>query len=119
MCKSPLFSLGRHRVGARVMPFPLWPRAAGTAAIVLLAFATWTSVPNAEEKAPPAGKTSDVENCDRTLGPTAPGVDLSGVFEGTVFDDGGQSGVAAQVKLVRIGDAVRGSYLRGEICGSC
>ena len=99
------------------MPFLLWPRAAGTAAIVLLAFATWASVPNAEEKAPPTGKTSDVENCDRTLGPTAPGLNFSGVFEGTVFD-GGQSGVAAQVKLVRNGDAVQGSYLRGEICGS-
>jgi hypothetical protein len=96
MCKSPLFSLGRHRVGARAMPFPLWPRAAGTAAIVLLAFATWTSVPNAEEKAPPAGKTSDVENRDRTLGPTAPGLDFSGVFEGTVFDVG-QSAAPAQV----------------------
>jgi hypothetical protein len=80
----------------RAVAFLRSPRAAGTVAIVLL-FATWASVANAEEKAPSIGKTSDVENCDRTLGLTALGIDLSGVFEGTVFDDGGQSGVAAQV----------------------
>ena len=115
MCKSLPFSLGRYRAGVRAVPFLRSPRTAGTVAIVLL-FATWASVTNAEEKALPTGKTSDVENCDRTLGPTAPGLDFSGVFEGTVFDGGGSA--AAQVKLVRIGDAVRGSYLRGEICGT-
>ena len=116
MCKSLPFSLGRYRVGARYAISSL-ARAAGTVAIVPLALATWASVPNAEEKGPPTGKTSDVENCDRTLGPTAPGLNFSGVFEGTVFD-GGQSGVPAEVKLVRNGDVVQGSYFRGEICGS-
>jgi hypothetical protein len=71
------------------VPFLRSPRAAGTVAIVLL-FATWASVANAQEKAPSTGKTSDVENCDRTLGPTAPGLNFSGIFEGTVFG-GGQS----------------------------
>ena len=47
----------------------------------------------------------------------APGLDFSGVFEGSIVD-GGQSGAAAQVKFVRNGHAVQGSYLLGEICGS-
>jgi Tetratricopeptide repeat len=82
----------------------------GTAAIAALAFATCAFVPNAYS-------TSDVENCDRTLGPATPGLDFSGVFEGSIVD-GGQSSAVAQVKFVRNGNAVQGSYLRGEICGS-
>jgi tetratricopeptide (TPR) repeat protein len=54
---------------------------------------------------------------DRTLGPAAPGLDFSGVFEGSIVE-GGQSGTAAQVKFVRDGHLVQGSYLLGEICGS-
>ena len=80
------------------------------AAIASLAFATWAFIPNAYS-------TSDVENCDRTLGPAAPGLDFSGVFEGSIVEVG-QSGTAAQVKFVRNGPSVRGSYLLGEICGS-
>ena len=83
---------------------------AGVAAIASLAFATWAFIPNAYS-------TSDVENCDRTLGPAAPGLDFSGVFEGSIVE-GGQSGTAAQVKFVRNGHSVQGSYLLGEICGS-
>jgi hypothetical protein len=83
---------------------------AGAAAIASLAFATWAFIPNAYS-------TSDVENCDRTLGPAAPGLDFSGVFEGSIVE-GGQSGTAAQVKFVRNGHSVQGSYLLGEICGS-
>jgi hypothetical protein len=83
---------------------------AGTAAVAAVAFATWAFIPNAYS-------TSDVENCDRTLGPAMPGLDFSGVFEGSIVD-GGQSSAAAQVKFVRNGNAVQGSYLRGEICGS-
>ena len=45
------------------------------------------------------------------------GVDFSGVFEGSIVE-GGQSGTAAQVKFVRNGHSVQGSYLLGEICGS-
>src|SRR5258707_11217165 len=82
----------------------------GTAAIAAFAFATWAFVPSAYS-------TSDVENCDRTLGPATPGVDFSGVFEGSIVD-GGQSSAAAQVKFIRNGNAVQGSYLRGEICGT-
>jgi tetratricopeptide (TPR) repeat protein len=58
-----------------------------------------------------------VENCDSTLGPAAAGLDFSGVFEGSIVEDG-QSGTAAQVKFVRNGPSVRGSYLVGGICGS-
>jgi hypothetical protein len=83
---------------------------AGVAAIASLAFATWAFIPNAYS-------ASDVENCDRTLGPAAPGVDFSGVFEGSIVEVG-QSGSAAQAKFVRSGHSVRGSYLLGEICGS-
>ena len=83
---------------------------AGAAAIASLAFVTWAFIPNAYS-------TSDVENCDRALGPAAPGLDFSGVFEGSIFD-GGQGSAAAQVKFVRNGHSVQGSYLRGEICGS-
>ena len=82
---------------------------AGAVAIASFAFATWAFIPNAYS-------TSDVENCDRTLGPTTP-FDFSGVFEGSIVD-GGQSSAAAQVKFVRNGNAVKGSYLRAEICGS-
>jgi hypothetical protein len=81
---------------------------AGVAAIASLAFATWAFIPN-------AFSTSDVENCDRTLGPAAPGLDFSGVFEGSIVE-GGQSGTAAE--FVRNGHSVQGSYLPGEICGS-
>jgi hypothetical protein len=83
---------------------------AGVAAIASLAFATWAFIPNAYS-------TSDVENCDRTLGPAAPGLDFSGVFEGSIVESG-QSGTAAQVKFVRNRHSVQGSYLLGEICGS-
>jgi len=83
---------------------------ARAAAIASLAFATWAFIPNAYS-------TSDVENCDRTLGPAAPGLDFPGVFEGSIVE-GGQSGTAAQVKFVRNGHSVQGSYLLGEICGS-
>jgi Tetratricopeptide repeat len=83
---------------------------AGVAAIASLAFATWAFIPNAYS-------TSDVENCDRTLGPAASGLDFSGVFEGSIVE-GGQSRTAAQVKFVRNANAVQGSYLRGGICGS-
>jgi hypothetical protein len=83
---------------------------AGAAAIASFAIATWVFVPNAYS-------TSDVENCDRSLGPATPGLDFSGVFEGSIVDDG-QSSATAQVKFVRNGYAVQGSYLRGEICGS-
>ena len=80
------------------------------AAIASLAFATWAFTPNAYS-------TNDVENCDRSLGPAAPGLDFSGVFDGSIFD-GGQNGTAAQVKFVRNGQWVQGSYLLGGICGS-
>ena len=83
---------------------------AGVAAIASLAFATWAFIPNAYS-------TSDVENCDRTLGPAAPGLDFSGVFEGSIVE-GGQSGTPAQLKFVRNGHSVQGSYLLGGICGS-
>jgi hypothetical protein len=109
MCKSLPFSLGRYSAGVRAVPFLRSPRSAGTVAIVLL-FVTWVFVPNAYS-------TSDVENCDRTLGPATPGLDFSGVFEGSIVD-GGQGSAAAQVKFVRNGYAVQGSYLRSEICGS-
>jgi tetratricopeptide (TPR) repeat protein len=82
---------------------------AGVAAIASLAFATWAFIPNAYA-------TSDVENCDRTLGSSTPGFDFSGVFDGRIFD-GGQNSAPAQLKFVRNGNAVKGSYLRGEICG--
>ena len=82
---------------------------AGVAAIASLAFATWAFIPNAYS-------TNDVENCDRTLGRTTP-FDFSGVFDGSIVEVG-QSGTAAQVKFVRNGHSVRGSYLLGEICGS-
>jgi Flp pilus assembly protein TadD len=83
---------------------------AGVATIASLAFAMWAFIPNAYS-------TSDVENCDRTLGPAAPGLDFSGVFEGSIVE-AGQSGTAAQVKFVRNGHSVQGSYLLGGICGS-
>jgi tetratricopeptide (TPR) repeat protein len=82
----------------------------GIAAIASLAFATWAFIPNAYS-------TSDVENCDKTLGPAAPGLDFSGVFEGSIVENG-QSGTAAQAKFVRNGHSVQGSYLLGEICGN-
>jgi hypothetical protein len=78
--------------------------------IASLAFAMWAFISNAYS-------TSDVENCDRTLGPAAPGLDFSGVFEGSIVEVG-QSGTAAQVKFVRNGSSVRGSYLLGGTCGS-
>jgi hypothetical protein len=56
---------------------------AGAAAIASLVFTTWAFVPEAYS-------TSDVENCDSTLRPAAPGLDFSGVFEGSIVD-GGQS----------------------------
>jgi tetratricopeptide (TPR) repeat protein len=43
--------------------------------------------------------------------------DFSGVFDGSIVD-GGQSSAGAQVKFVRNGNEVKGSYLRAEICGS-
>jgi hypothetical protein len=54
---------------------------AGAAAIVSLAFATWAFVPEAYS-------TSDVENCDRSLGQAAPGLDFSGIFEGSIVEGG-------------------------------
>ena len=80
------------------------------AAIASLVFATWAFIPNAYS-------ASDVENCDSTLGTAAVGVDFSGVFEGSILE-GGQISAAAQLKFVRNGYSVRGSYLLGEICGS-
>ena len=99
MCRQIAHEIRRRRVTL-----------AGVAAIASLAFATWAFIPNAYS-------ASDVENCDRTLGPAAPGLDFSGVFEGSIVEVG-QSGTAAQVKFVRNGHSVRGSYLLGEICGS-
>ena len=64
-----------------------------------------------------ANALTDVENCDRTLGPAKPGLDFSGVFDGSIVE-GGQSGTAAQVKFVRNGPSVQGSYLLAGICGS-
>jgi hypothetical protein len=98
MCRQIAHEIRRRRVTL-----------AGVAAIASLAFATWAFIPNAYS-------ASDVENCDRTLGPAAPGVDFSGVFEGSIVEVG-QSGSAAQAKFVRNGHSVRGSYLLGEICG--
>jgi hypothetical protein len=63
------------------------------------------------------GRTSAVESCDRTLGPAAPDLEFSGVFAGVIVD-GAQSGAEVQLKLVRNGNLVRGSYLRAEICGA-
>jgi CHAT domain-containing protein/Tfp pilus assembly protein PilF len=83
---------------------------AGVAALASLAFVTWAFIPNAYS-------TSDVESCDTTLGPAALGFNFSGIFEGSIVEKG-QSGTAAQVKFVRTGHSVRGSYLIGEICGS-
>jgi tetratricopeptide (TPR) repeat protein len=78
-------------------------------AVASLVFGTFAFIPNAYS-------TSDVEDCDRTLGPTR-SFDFSGTFDGTVVD-GGQSSAAAQLKFVRNGNALKGSYLRAEICGS-
>lgn len=82
---------------------------AGAAAIASLALVMWAFVREAYS-------TSDVENCDSTLGPAARGFDFSGVFDGRIFD-GGQNSAAALVKFVRNRNAVKGSCLRDEICG--
>src|SRR5678809_1050430 len=88
----------------------LWLTLTGLAATSSLAFATWAYIPNAYS-------ASDVENCDRTLGPAALGLDFSGIYEGSIAEIG-QSGSAAQVKFVRNGSSVRGSYFLGGLCGS-
>jgi hypothetical protein len=88
-----------------------------TIAMVLLAWAMSAFVPIADWRRSLPGNISAVEDCDRTLGPTVPKIDFSGVFAGIVMDNQ-QSGADVQLKLVRNGNAVQGSYLRAEICGS-
>jgi len=61
--------------------------------------------------------TSGVENCNKALGPVVPDLDFSGVYAGVVVDDT-QGGAEVQVKLVRDGNEVKGSYLRAGICGT-
>ena len=82
---------------------------AGAAAIASLAFGTWAVIPTAYS-------TSDVENIE-LLDQPRQGSIFRGVFDGSIVE-GGQSGTAAQVKVVRNGHSVQGSYLLGETAGA-
>jgi hypothetical protein len=102
----------------RVLGVRRWRAAlVATAAILFLAFAAWTLLPIDNWRRSRLGETIDVEDCNRTLGPITSGLDFSGVFKGSIVDSD-QKRANIQLKLVRNGDSVQGSYLRAGICGT-
>jgi hypothetical protein len=58
-----------------------------------------------------------VEGCDRTLGAVQDGLDYSGIYAG-VIEESQNHTTEVQLKLVRNGYAVQGSYYRQGVCGS-
>ena len=64
----------------------------------------------------PPRPVADVEQCDRSLVVIANG-EYSGLYQGVVRDGSGPETVV-QIKLVRNGDTVQGSYLRNGACGT-
>jgi hypothetical protein len=90
---------------------------AGAAALALLLLLGWGILTVAPIAARLFDQTSAVEKCDKGLGSVVQGLDYSGIFRGVVID-AAQTGADVELKLVRNGDEVTGSYLRAGMCGS-
>lgn len=56
-----------------------------------------------------------MEDCDRSLSKTHARQPFSGIYAGIV--ETGQSRADVQLKLVRNGDTIQGSYFRDGLCG--
>lgn len=63
----------------------------------------------------PPKSVADVEQCDKSLSATTLG-EYSGTYTGLVWDGDGETEV--QLKLVRNGNTVQGSYFRLGVCGT-
>jgi TIR domain len=85
----------------------------GTPVVALLA---WITSLYADKWWPHFGAVN-IENCDKTLGSIDTSDSFSGVFSGVVVESV-QGGAEVQVKLVRNQNTVKGSYLRGGMCGT-